>query len=193
MFKILTIKDTVRLPPDKFDLELKEGIKKSLQQQIEGKIDPQIGVYMVVMEVLEMGEGEIFPEDGAIFYPSEFKVLTYIPELNEITLGEVVDITEFGAFTRIGPIDALVHVSQVMDDKVSYDSKNAILTGKKTGNKLKEGDLIRCRVVGISLGKGRTKISLTMRQPMLGSLQWIEKDKRKDKKEDKPKKKKEKE
>ncbi len=194
MFKILTIRDTVRVQPRHFDLELKDAVKKSLQQQIEGKIDPQIGIYLVVIEVLDVGEGEIFPEDGAIFYPSEFKVLTYIPELNEITLGEVVDITEFGAFTRIGPIDALVHVSQVIDDKVSYDSKNAMLTGRKTGNKLKEGDIVRCRVVGVSLGKGRTKISLTMRQPMLGSLQWIERDKRKGKKEEKPaKKRKEKE
>jgi DNA-directed RNA polymerase subunit E' len=191
MFKILTIKDTVRVPPIKFDLELKEAVKKSLQQQIEGKIDPTIGVYLVVMEVLSVGEGEIYPEDGAIFYPSEFRVLTYIPELNEIMLGEVVDITEFGAFTRIGPIDALVHVSQVIDDKISYDSKNAILTGKKTGNKLKEGDLVRCRVVGVSLGKGRTKISLTMRQPLLGSVQWIEKEKRKGKTEKTVKKKKE--
>jgi DNA-directed RNA polymerase subunit E' len=188
MFRILTIKDTVRVPPTKFDLELKEAVKKSLQQQIEGKIDTQVGVFLVVMEVLSVEEGEIFPEDGAIFYPSEFRVLTYIPELNEITVGEVVDITEFGAFTRIGPIDALVHVSQVIDDKISYDSKNSILTAKKTGNKLKEGDLVRCRVVGVSLGKGRTKISLTMRQPMLGALAWIEKDKRKAKPKAKKKK-----
>lgn len=191
MFKILTIKDTVRVLPTMFDLELKDAVKKSLQHQIEGKIDPTVGVYLVVIDVVSVGDGEIYPEDGAIFYPSEFKVLTYIPELNEITVGEVVDITEFGAFTRIGPIDALVHVSQVIDDKIAYDSKNAILTGRKSGNKLKEGDMVRCRIVGVSLGKGRTKISLTMRQPTLGSVQWIEKDKRKGKKEEKPSKKKE--
>ncbi len=183
MFKILTVKDEVRVPPTKFDLELGQSVKESLQEQIEGKLNPDVGVFLAVTEVLKVGEGKIIPEDGAIYYPVEFKILAYRPELNEIVLGEVVDITEFGAFTRVGPLDALIHVSQIMDDKIAYDAKNSIFTGKKSGYRLKEGDLVRARIVGVSLGKGRSKISLTMRQPLLGSLDWIEKDKKKKKRE----------
>ncbi len=178
MFKILTVKDEVRVPPVKFGLELDQAVKESLQEQVEGKMNADIGVFLVITEVLNVGDGKIVPEDGAIFYQVEFKVLTYKPEVNEIVVGEVVDITEFGAFTRIGPVDALVHVSQIMDDKISYDAKNAVFTGKKTGFKLKEGDLIRARVVGLSLGKGRSKVSLTMRQHGLGSMDWINKEKK---------------
>ena len=179
MFKILTVKDEVRVPPTKFGLELKQGVKESLQEQVEGKINPDIGVFLAITEVLSIGEGKIIPEDGAIYYTVEYKVLTYRPELNEIVLGEVVDVTEFGAFTRIGSLDALVHVSQIMDDKIAYDPKGATFIGKKSGNKLKEGDIIRARVVGLSLGKGRSKISLTMRQPQMGALEWIDKEKKK--------------
>lgn len=178
MFKILTLRDEVRVPPTKFDLDLDQAVKESLQESLEGKINPDLGVFLTITEVLSIGEGKIIPEDGAIFYPAEFKALVYRPELNEIVLGEVVDITEFGAFTRIGPLDALVHVSQVMDDKIAYDAKNAIFTGKRTNSRLKEGDIVRARVVGVSLGKGRSKISLTMRQPSLGSLDWIERKKK---------------
>ncbi len=178
MFKIVNVKDEVRVPPIKFDLELNEAVKESLQETIEGKIEGEAGVFLTVTEVLSIGEGKIIPEDGAIFYPAEFKALIYMPELNEVVLGEIVDITEFGAFVRIGPIDALAHVSQVMDDRIVYDQKNATLSGKKTGYKLKEGDVVRARVVGVSLGKGRSKVSLTMRQPGLGALEWIEKDKK---------------
>lgn len=185
MFKILTVKDEVRVPPVKFDLELNKAVKESLQEIVEGRMNPDIGVFLAVTDVIGIGEGKIVPEDGAIFYPAEFRVLAYKPEINEIVLGEVVDITEFGAFIRIGPIDALAHVSQIMDDKIAYDSKNAVFSGKKTGNKLKEGDIVRARVVAVSLGKGRSKISLTMRQPSLGSMDWIEKDKKKTKKEEK--------
>ncbi len=185
MFKILTVKEEVRVPPAKFDLELNEAVKQSLQDTMEGKMYPDIGVFLAVTEITAIGESKIVPEDGAVFYPAEFKVLTYMPELNEVVLGEVVDVTEFGAFTRIGPIDALVHVSQITDDKLSYDPKNAIFTGKKTGFKLKEGDIVRARVVGVSLGKGRSKISLTMRQPTLGALDWIEKEKKRKQKGDK--------
>ncbi len=181
MFKILTIKDEVRVPPTKFELELDEAVKQSLQETVEGKLNPDIGVFLAIIDVISVGEGKILPEDGAIYYPAEFKMLIYRPELNEVVVGEIVDITEFGVFTRIGPIDGLIHVSQIMDDKLSYDPKNATYVGKKTGYKLKEGDLVRARVVGVSLGKGRSKISLTMRQPGLGSLDWIEKEKKKKK------------
>jgi len=188
MLKILTVKDEARVAPTKFDMELNQAVKESLQEQFEGKMNPDIGVFLVVTEVLSVGEGKIIPEDGAIYYPAEFKIMVFKPEINEVMLGEVVDITEFGAFTRIGPIDALVHVSQIMDDKIAYDGKNAIFTGKKTGYKMKEGDIIRTRVVGVSLGKGRNKISLTMRQPLLGALDWVEKEKKNvDKKEKKKK------
>jgi DNA-directed RNA polymerase subunit E' len=179
MFKILTIKDEVRVNPTKFDLPLEEAVKQSLQDQHEGNVHPEFGVYLTVTDVISIGEGSIVPEDGAIHYPAEFKVLVYRPEINEIVIGEVVDITEFGAFTRIGPLDALIHVSQIMDDKIAYDSKGSIFTGKKSGNKLKEGDLVRARVVGVSLGKGRSKISLTMRQPNMGALEWIDREKKK--------------
>ncbi|MCX6816041.1 MAG: DNA-directed RNA polymerase [Candidatus Aenigmarchaeota archaeon] len=183
MFKILTVKDEIRVPPTKFDLELSEAVKASLQEQIEGKINPDIGVFLAVTEVLTVGEGNIIPEDGAIYYPVEYKMLAYMPEINEMVLGEVVDITEFGAFTRVGPLDALIHVSQIMDDKIAYDAKNAVFTGKKTGYKLKEGDIVRARIVGVSLGKGRSKISLTMRQPLLGAVDWLEREKKRKKKE----------
>ena len=187
MFKILTLKDEVRVPPTKFNLDLDRAVKESLQETIEGTLNPDIGVFLVVTDVLKIGEGKIIPEDGAVFYPAEFRVLVYRPELNEIVLGEVVDITEFGAFTRIGPLDALVHVSQIMDDRLSYDSKNAIFTGKKSSYRLKEGDIVRARVVGVSLGKGRSKISLTMRQPCLGAIEWIERGKKKKLREEKKK------
>ena len=183
MFKILTVKDEVRVPPIKFDLELDRAVKESLQDQIEGKINADIGVFLVVTDILSVGDGKIIPEDGAIYYPVDYKILIYKPELNEIVTGEVVDVTEFGAFTRIGPLDALVHVSQIMDDKISYDAKNATFTGKKTGIRLREGDLIRARIVGVSLGKGRSKISLTMRQPHLGAMDWIDREKKMKKRE----------
>lgn len=179
MFKILTVKDEVRVSPTKFDLELNEAVKQSLQETIEGKIEGETGVFLTITEVVNIGEGKIIPEDGAVYYPAEFKALVYRPELNEICHGEVVDITEFGAFVRIGPIDALAHVSQIMDDRIVYDQKNATLSGKKNAYKLKEGDIARARIVGVSLGKGRSKVSLTMRQPGLGALEWIEKDKKK--------------
>jgi len=84
----------------------------------------------------------------------------------------VVDITEFGAFIRCGALDGLVHVSQVMDDFVSYDEKNSQLVGKQSRRVLKEGDKVRARIISVSFTE-QSKLGLTMRQPFLGNLKWL--------------------
>ncbi|MBI4895061.1 MAG: DNA-directed RNA polymerase [Candidatus Aenigmarchaeota archaeon] len=179
MFKILTVRDKVRVTPEKFGSDVMESIKQSIQEQIEGKLNQNIGMFLATTEIIDVSEGEILPEDGAIHYTVEFKILAYVPELNEVVLGEVVDAAEFGAFVRIGPFDAMVHVSQMMEDKVSYNEKTFTFVGKKSGKKLQKEDMVRTRVVGVSLGKsGRNKVSLTMRQPCLGTLADIEKGKK---------------
>jgi len=89
-----------------------------------------------------------------------------------------VEIADFGAFVRIGPIDALLHVSQLMDDFISYDEKQGVLLGKETRRKLVSGDQVRVRITEVSLGKAGSsgKIGVTARQPFLGKLDWIEYD-----------------
>jgi DNA-directed RNA polymerase subunit E' len=178
MFKILTVQDDVRVKPKYFNNDTEDAIRESLKEQIEGKLDPEIGVFLAVTKILEYGEGMIKPEDPSVHYPATFEILTFVPEDQEVVYGTVVDIAEFGAFVRVGPLDGLVHTSQIMGDRVTYDQKNAILTGKKTRKKLEEGEIVRARIVSISLGKARTKIGLTMRQPLLGSMGWIEQDKK---------------
>ncbi|MCW1309912.1 MAG: DNA-directed RNA polymerase, partial [Candidatus Nanoarchaeia archaeon] len=124
------------------------------------------------------GEGVIIPGDGAVYYNVTFEVLVYKPELHEVVEGKVNEIAEYGAFIKIGPLDGLVHVSQVMDDYVSY-SKSQSLSGKQTKRTLKVGDVVLARVIAISLRSLQdAKIGLTMRQEGLGKAEWYEEKKK---------------
>ena len=125
--------------------------------------------------------GKIIPGDGAAFHKVNFSLLTFYPKIQEVVEGEIVEIADFGAFVRIGPIDALLHVSQLLDDFISYDEKQGVLLGKETRRKLMSGDQVRVRITAVSLGKGGSsgKIGVTARQPFLGKLEWIEYDTRK--------------
>ena len=91
----------------------------------------------------------------------------------------MVEVLNFGAFIRFGPLDGLLHVSQIMDDHVDIDEGNQRLIGKESGRTLAVGDKVRARVVSIDLNEKTpqdSKIGLTMRQPGLGKLEWIEQD-----------------
>jgi len=174
VYELITIRDRVRVSPEKLGLPLKEAVKEALAQKFEGVILPEIGVGLVVESVDEISEGKILPGDGGVHYWVTFKLLAFKPVLHELVVGEVVDNAEFGAFVRIGPLDGLVHISQIMDDYVAYDSKNAVFLGKQTKKALKEKDKVLARVISISW-KEQNKIGLTMRQAGLGAEHWQKK------------------
>jgi DNA-directed RNA polymerase subunit E' len=104
--------------------------------------------------------------------------LTYFPVLQEIVDGEIVEITDFGAFVRIGPTDALLHLSQITDDYLKSDVKQGVIIANQTARSLKIGSRIRSRITAVSLGKGAAmgKIGITCRQPFLGAIEWIEQE-----------------
>jgi DNA-directed RNA polymerase subunit E' len=178
MFKLVTLQDTIRIPPETFGNPLGKVGKDQVKAKYEGMVDEELGYVIAVTRVNVSPIGKIIPGDGATYHKVTFSLLTFYPVLQEIVEGDVVEIADFGAFLRIGPVDALLHVSQLMDDYISYDEKQGVLQGKETKRKVASGDQIRVRITAVSLGRAGTsgKIGVTARQPFLGKLEWIKED-----------------
>ena len=177
MYTVLELKSNIRVPPNLFGKELKDSIAEAIKKDFVGFLGEE-GLFIALTKVNSIGEGTIIPGDGAIYYDTNFEVLAYKPIMQEVIEGVVSEITEFGVFVRMGPIDGLVHVSQVMDDYVSY-GETGVLSGKDSKRVLKVKDKVRARIIAISMKslKG-AKLGLTMRQPGLGKIEWIETDKK---------------
>lgn len=123
MYYMTKIEDTVRIPPYRFDDPLEEVAIQTLNDTYNGRLDKKLGLLICVNEIEEIGEGRLIMGDGASYHNVVFNAIFFKPEQQEVIDGEVIEIAEFGAFVRIGPMDGLVHVSQVTDDYINYDSK----------------------------------------------------------------------
>ncbi len=178
MFKIVTLKDTIRIPPEAFGEPIQTVGREQLRMKYEGMVDSELGYVVAVTDIEVNPVGKIVPGDGATYHRVAFSLLTFYPEVQEVVEGEVVEIADFGAFVRVGPIDALLHVSQLMDDYISHDEKQGVLMGRETRRRLTTGDHVRVRITAVSLGHGGSsgKIGVTARQPFLGKLEWVKKD-----------------
>ncbi|MFZ0966378.1 MAG: DNA-directed RNA polymerase [Candidatus Bathyarchaeia archaeon] len=178
LFKLITLEDTIRIPPETFGNPLEAVGHQQVKAKYEGIVDEELGYVIAVINVEVNPIGKIIPGDGATYHKVTFSLLTFYPKIQEVLEGEVVEIADFGAFVRIGPIDALLHVSQLMDDFISYDEKQGVLLGKETKRKLTSGDQVRVRITAVSLGRAGSsgKIGVTARQPFLGKLEWIERE-----------------
>ncbi|MFB0514497.1 MAG: DNA-directed RNA polymerase [Candidatus Bathyarchaeia archaeon] len=178
MFKLIALEDTIRIPPAKFGEPIEAVGYEQLRMKYEGMVDEELGYVIAVTDIQVNPVGKIIPGDGATYHKALFSLLTFLPKIQEIVEGEVVEIADFGAFIRVGPIDALLHVSQLLDDYISYDQKQGVLMGRETRRKLSTGDQVRVRVTAVSLGRGGSsgKVGVTARQPFLGKLEWIRRE-----------------
>ena len=145
-------------------------------------VNPNLGYIIMILDANVDPMGKLVAGDGGTFHRVEFDALTFYPKLQEIVNGEIVDITDFGAFVRIGPTDALLHLSQIMDDYLKSDVASGVILANQSGRTLRVGSTIPTRITAVSLGKAATmgKIGITCRQPFLGADEWIEEEIKKD-------------
>ena len=178
MYYRFKLEEKVRLPPSLLVMKLNDAVTKLLREKYERTLTKELGLILAVEDVSVGETGTVIPGDGGIFYSAEFNALCFVPYVNEVYEGEVKEVVEFGAFVGVGPLDGLIHISQIGNEKFFYDKKAKSLTTKK-GMALKKGDRVRVKVSTVSM-KGTTsdtRIGLTMRSEGLGSENWEKKEK----------------
>ena len=178
MYYELKAEDTVRLPPSMLVMKLKDAITKILREKYERRIFKEMGIIIAVEDVDVGKQGIVIPGDGGIYYKVQFNAISFLPHVNEVFPAQVREIVEFGAFASIGPLDGLIHISQIGNEKFFYDKKTRALTTKR-GRGLKKEDDVLLKVSTVSL-KGTTsdtKIGLTMRNEGLGVQRWENEEK----------------
>ena len=179
MYRKMKLKGVARIEPDHLGDPLEAAVERSLRDKYEAVVDKSLGTIVAVLGSENIGEGRILAGDGSIYYEVDFEALVFKPDMQEIVEGEVVEIVKFGAFLSIGPLEGLLHVSQITNEYISYDEKNARLVSKESNKSLGEGDRVRARIIAVSLNEKEpreSKIGLTMRQTGLGRLEWLEAD-----------------
>jgi len=182
MYKRVRLRDTVEVPPRHLADVGPEMVKKLLQDKLEGRMDEDVGSVVSVIEVHDIGDGAVLPNKPGVYYEAEFDALTFDPQMQEVVDGEVVEVVNFGAFIGIGPVDGLLHVSQISDEYLAYDEENQQLASRESNRTLGVGDAVRARIVTKSIDERNprdSKIGLTAKQVGLGKHGWLKEERKK--------------
>ncbi len=162
----------MRIPPNLFGLPLNKAALQILREQYERTVQKQHGIIVSLHNAKIKSGGKVIQGDGAAYFDVAFDALVFSPQVNEVVEGEVTEIVEFGAFVRLGPIDGLVHISQVANEFLSYDKKQGILSARDSKKNIKKGNCVRAKIATVSLKDNipNSKIALTMRPEGLGKV-----------------------
>ncbi len=178
MYKMEKKKDSIRIPPDRLDEDLDEISGEIANETcLEGTLEDGNKLIIMATNVERVGDGKIVHGDGGIYQHVTYDALVFELEEHELIHGYVCEILKFGAFVRFGPLDGLLHISQIMNDKVEVDIGNQRLRGRESKKEIGVNDKLRARIVTVSVNERsprESKIGLTMRQTGLGKLEWIE-------------------
>lgn len=174
MFYVYTIKDTISIPPAHFGEDLTKAAEVILRKRHERLLEKDVGIVVAVFNVRDISDGFIMPGDPSTHHDVTFDMLAFNLDVGEILMGEVSELVDFGCFVRLGPIDGLVHLSQITNDFITHDRKAAAFVLRNSGRTLKKGDVVYVKVSTISLKNNikDTKIALTMRPEGLGKYEW---------------------
>ncbi|PSG96830.1 DNA-directed RNA polymerase [Thermoplasmatales archaeon SW_10_69_26] len=179
MYWLAEIEDTVRIPPDELSEDPDDVVQELVWRTFEGRLSKERGFLVMATDVERLGPGRVIHGDGGVYQRVRFKALTFKPEVSELVEGKVCEVAEFGAFLRFGPLDGLLHMSQILNDYLNVDMGNQRLVGKESDRTLGVGDKVRARLVTVSLNESsprESRIGLTMRQDGLGKFEWLEEE-----------------
>jgi DNA-directed RNA polymerase subunit E' len=177
MYIITERTDEIRIPPERLGEDLDDVVGDLTRKNIEGRVLGPEGMVLLTTNVVPEGDGRIVHGDGAVYQTVKYSAVVFRLDNQEVIDGTVCEIMKFGAFIRFGPLDGLLHISQVMDDHIDPDETNQRLVGKDTKKDLRVDYRVRTRVVSVSMNERNpreSKIGLTMRQPSLGRIEWLE-------------------
>ncbi|MHA1214592.1 MAG: DNA-directed RNA polymerase [Candidatus Hodarchaeales archaeon] len=178
MYFLTRIRETIRVPPNRFGEPIEDVILDITRTKNETTIGSDIGMIVAILAVNDISPGRIVPGDGATFHDVEYEAITFRPLNDEITEGEVVETTKFGFFMRIGCTDALAHISQIADEYFQMSSRSSgVLVGRESGRTIRPGDLVRGKIITATVDHVSMKIAITMKGEGLGLKSWIEDEK----------------
>ena len=130
-------------------LELESVVLEICRESYEETIDPELGMILAIIRADDISHGRLVHGDGATYHQVRLSAITYMPVVKELVEGEISEVTDFGAFVRIGCIEALCHISQIADDFFSLSK--ASLIGRESGNVVRVGDRLRARIITIAI------------------------------------------
>ncbi|EGD73704.1 hypothetical protein PTSG_05411 [Salpingoeca rosetta] len=89
MFCVIEIKDVIRLKPKRFATDRNEALAFEINKMFTNKVIHKRGLGICLFDLLDIGDGEIHPSDGAAHVHVTFRLLMFRPFVGEVLKGTI--------------------------------------------------------------------------------------------------------
>nr|CAG4648238.1 EOG090X0DHL [Moina brachiata]SVE93258.1 EOG090X0DHL [Moina brachiata] len=105
MFVLAHFKQTVRVPADKFKLDIDQAISEELNLKFANKVVLNVGLCIALWDIISRGESFILPGDSGHHTKVEFRFIVFRPFMEQILVGRVKNSTKDFVQVTLGFFD----------------------------------------------------------------------------------------
>lgn len=101
MFVLAELKDTIRIPPDQFNLKLPEAIKDEINRKLANKVLLNVGLCIALKDIRKLGDSVILPGDGASHTEVLYRYIVFRAVNGEVLTGKIRSCSRDGVHGKI--------------------------------------------------------------------------------------------
>nr|CAG4641197.1 EOG090X0DHL [Eulimnadia texana] len=196
MFLLAEMKQTVRVLPEKFNVELVKAIGDELNRKLANKVVLNVGLCIALWDITKQEESYILPGDGASHTKVHFRYVVFRPFMEQVIIGKVKNSSREGVQVTLGFFDDIYISAENMQHPSRFDENEHLWLWEYQTDEGKHdlymdvGEEIRFRVIAETFtdttptgpktetAEGERSenkpysIAATINEPGLGLLSW---------------------
>ncbi|KAJ1958665.1 hypothetical protein DL89DRAFT_265984 [Linderina pennispora] len=136
MFVLTSIHDTLKILPAEFRKSREEAIKDEINRKYSNRVLHDVGLCMLVHDLVEIDEGYVQHSEGWIWIKVHFRMAVFRPFRDEILVGKVRSASPAGVQISIGFFDDISVPAEMMPQGCEFDATEGVWVWRYEGNDL---------------------------------------------------------
>lgn len=156
MFVLAEMTDVVRTYPSNFSMKLNDAIADELNRKLGNRVVYNVGLCLLLYDVLKIEDSFIFPGDGSTHTKVSFRFVVFRPFIDEVILGVVKTSNSEGIFVSMDFFDDIFIPGNRLQTNSKFDEREQLWYWEYENEEGKHplymelGEKIRFRVIGES-------------------------------------------
>eukprot|EP00249_Psilotum_nudum_P019455 c27262_g1_i1 orf=581-1147(+) len=126
MFVLVSLCDTIRIPPHNLSLPLLEAIQIEIRKLFFDKVVKDLGLCITLYDIQSIEGGFVFPGDGAPTFTVDFRLVMFRPFVGEVLVGKLQECDKSGLSISLGFFDDIHVPEHLLQQPSTFDEEEKL-------------------------------------------------------------------
>lgn len=132
MFKLVTVEDTIQIPPHLFGYARERAVEHIINRRLSDRVMPEVGLVIALWDIESLSAERLIPTSGEASVLARFRILVFAPFRGEALFARVRASTEAGLLAYLDFFEPLWIPSESLPKPSTFDAKDNVWVWRPT-------------------------------------------------------------